>query len=141
LADESGSLHNDLLCGDRRLISMKIAAQIQKMAALAARYPDLVNLLSNGTRAEIEARLADLAELEAVYLDYLDRFGDRCLDELKLESNTVRDDPMSLFRAVGGYAELMGRRARQQCGPADSRRCRGARAARACRTPAASLGI
>ena len=107
LADESGSLHNDLLCGDRRLISMKIAAQIQKMAALAARYPDLVNLLSNGTRAEIEARLADLAELEAVYLDYLDRFGDRCLDELKLESNTLRDDPMSLFRAVGGYAELM----------------------------------
>jgi phosphohistidine swiveling domain-containing protein len=107
LVDETGSLHNDLLCGNRRLISMEIAGQIQKMAELAARYPDLVVLLRDGTRAEIEERLADVAELEAIYLDYLDRFGDRCLDELKLESNTVRDDPMSLFRAVGGYAELM----------------------------------
>ena len=107
LPDESGSLHNDLLCGDRRLISMKIVERIQQMAALAAQHPDLVDLLKNATRAEIEERLADVAELEEIYLDYLDRFGDRCLDELKLESNTVRDDPLSLFRAVGGYAELM----------------------------------
>jgi len=107
LADEVGSLHNDLLCGDRRLISMKIAEQIQQMAKLAARHPDLTVLLRDGTRAEIEERLADVSELQGIYLDYLDRFGDRCIDELKLESNTIRDDPLSLFRAVGGYAELM----------------------------------
>jgi len=107
LTDESGSLHNDLLCGDRRLISMQIAERIQQMAELATQHPDLVALLTDGTRAEIEERLADSAELEEIYLDYLDRFGDRCLDELKLESNTVRDDPLSLFRAIGGYAELM----------------------------------
>jgi len=107
LVDETGSLHNDLLCGDRRLISMKIAEQIQQMAVLAARYPDLVVLLKNGTRAEIEECLVNKLELREIYLDYLDHFGDRCLDELKLESNTIRDDPLSLFRAVGGYAELV----------------------------------
>jgi len=107
LANESGSLHNDLLCGDRRLISMKIAEQIQQMAELVTRQPDLIDLLRDAKRAEIEERLADVPELEEIYLDYLDRFGDRCLDELKLESNTIRDDPLSLFRAVGGYAALM----------------------------------
>jgi pyruvate,water dikinase len=37
---------------------------------------------------------------------YLERFGDRCLDELKLESQTVADDPLPLLRAVGQLARV-----------------------------------
>ncbi len=105
LSDESGSLHNDLLCGDRRLISIEIAAQIQQMSALAAGDHDLIALLKDGARAEIEDRLAGLPELQTIYHEYLDRFGDRCLDELKLESSTLRDDPLPLFRALANYAQ------------------------------------
>ena len=36
--------------------------------------------------------------------DYLERFGDRCLEELKLESDTLFDDPTPLFRSVGHLA-------------------------------------
>jgi hypothetical protein len=48
-----------------------------------------------------------------VYQDYLARFGDRCLEELKLESATLEDDPLPLLRAVGHFA------ARSEQAPAD----------------------
>jgi phosphohistidine swiveling domain-containing protein len=57
-----------------------------------------------GTRLQIKSELENHAELEALYEGYLLQFGDRCLDELKLESSTVRDDPSPLFRSVAGYA-------------------------------------
>jgi pyruvate,water dikinase len=34
----------------------------------------------------------------------LEKFGDRCLDELKLESPTLHDDPLLLLRSVGRVA-------------------------------------
>lgn len=45
----------------------------------------------------------DLAppELAAHLHDYLARFGDRCTEELKLESLTLHDDPTPLWRAIG----------------------------------------
>ena len=104
LADESGSLHNDLLCGDRKLVSMEIAELVQRMARLTAAEPELLGLMETGSRVAIEVALDAHPDLQALYKEYLLRFGDRCLDELKLESSTVRDDPLPLFRSVGGYA-------------------------------------
>jgi rifampicin phosphotransferase len=40
----------------------------------------------------------------AEYEAYLAKFADRCLEELKLESPTLRDDPLPLLRAVGNLA-------------------------------------
>ena len=44
------------------------------------------------------------------YRAYLDKFGERCLNELKLESPTLHDDPLPLLRAVGQLAQQMRRR-------------------------------
>ena len=41
------------------------------------------------------------------YESYLAKFGDRCLDELKLESATLLDDPLPLLRSVGQFAMRM----------------------------------
>jgi phosphohistidine swiveling domain-containing protein len=43
-------------------------------------------------------------ELNRQYQDYLDKFADRCLEELKLESPTLEDDPTTLLRCVGHMA-------------------------------------
>ena len=51
--------------------------------------------------------MTGLPELERAYRDYLERFGDRCPDELKLESHTLRDDPTPLLRAMGSLAERL----------------------------------
>jgi len=104
LADETGSLHNDLLCGDPEMVSMQIAACVRDMARLAARDTDFIELLRDGAQYDIERRLEVLPAFDRIYREYLDRFGDRCIDELKLESATIRDDPLPLFRAIGGYA-------------------------------------
>ena len=45
-----------------------------------------------------------MQEFNALLAAYLDQFGDRCLDELKLESATLADDPLPLFRSIGAMA-------------------------------------
>jgi phosphohistidine swiveling domain-containing protein len=44
-------------------------------------------------------------ELLDEYRAYIDRFGDRTVNELKLESATLHDDPLPLLRAVGALAQ------------------------------------
>src|SRR6185312_12976053 len=39
------------------------------------------------------------------YQAYLAKFADRCLEELKLESPTLRDDPTPLLRAISHLAQ------------------------------------
>jgi pyruvate,water dikinase len=99
--DVDGTLQNDLICGDGDIVSAEPARRLREMAALAAPDAGLVRVLCEGTVAECEAALASAAELRARYCAYLDRFGDRCLEELKLESPTLHDDPLLLFRAIG----------------------------------------
>ncbi|HET8668716.1 MAG TPA: PEP-utilizing enzyme, partial [Terriglobales bacterium] len=41
---------------------------------------------------------------QELYARYVEKFGDRCTDELKLESPTLHEDPLPLFRAIGHLA-------------------------------------
>jgi rifampicin phosphotransferase len=104
--DVNGTLQNDLLldCGD--IISAEPPRRIMKMAALASSVPGLGDLLADHeipTHQKIAA-LASVPELAAAYESYLADFGDRCLEELKLESPTVRDDATSLLTSIGAMA-------------------------------------
>ncbi len=80
------------------------------MARVAARHPALRGSAcarppSSGEPVEaIEARDRRVPEFRALIDAYLDKFGDRCVDELKLESETLHDDPLPLLRAVGHLA-------------------------------------
>jgi len=44
------------------------------------------------------------SEFSALYDAYLAKFGDRCLEELKLESETLHEDPLVLLRNIGEVA-------------------------------------
>ncbi len=103
--DATGSLQNDLLCAGGEMISAEPARRVREMAELAALHPPLVQVLCHGSLREIEAALKANAELKAHYDQYLHKFGDRCLEELKLESITLHDDPLSLLRAIGNLAQ------------------------------------
>jgi len=46
-------------------------------------------------------------EFRTGYLAYLEKFGDRCLEELKLESPTLHDDPLLLLRSIGQLARRL----------------------------------
>jgi pyruvate,water dikinase len=68
---------------------------------------ELVDSLCHDDRADAEQKLLAIPELEKAYRDYLEQFGDRCLEELKLESATLVDDPMPLLRSIGHTARRL----------------------------------
>lgn len=102
--DATGALENDLLGGEGGMVSAEPAARVREMAQLAARDSALVAALCSGSLAAIEAQLAQHPAVRTAYEAYLERFADRCLEELKLESPTLRDDPLPLLRSVGQLA-------------------------------------
>jgi pyruvate,water dikinase len=74
------------------------------MARQAAIDASFIDMLCTAPLPEILSRMPRLPEFEAEYQAYLDKFGDRCLEELKLESPTLHDDPLLLLRSVGQLA-------------------------------------
>jgi rifampicin phosphotransferase len=103
--DADGTLQNNLLCGEGGIISAEPARRVRELAQLAAKHPELVRKLTDAPLEEILGELDRVPEFAASYRAYLDKFGDRCLDELKLESATLHDDPMLLLRSVGHLAK------------------------------------
>jgi len=102
--DEDGTLQNDLVGGEGGMISAEPAARVREMAALARREPALAQQLRSGGWTTIARDLDAHPELQRLFRDYLARFGDRCMEELKLESPTLHDDPLPVLRAVGHLA-------------------------------------
>ena len=104
LEPRDAGLDNHLLSGESGIISFEPVRRIREMAASAAREPDLVAALRDGDRGTALARLACSPRVHALYRAYLERFAERCPEELKLESVTLDQDPLPLLRAVGHLA-------------------------------------
>jgi len=133
IADVNGTLPNDLLCAESGIISEEPAQRVREMARLAATDGELVRFLCEGALPAIRGTLHRHRELERALDDYVDRFGDRCIDELKLESATLHDDPMPLLRTIGQRARDVGPGLAQtdEAAPATIRRSATARVRRA----------
>jgi pyruvate,water dikinase len=101
----AGTMQNDLISGEGGIVSAEPAVRMQRLARLASPHPSLVDRLARGTTEEIRAVLAGHEEFAAEYDEYLAKFGDRTVNELKLESTTLHDDPLPLLRAVGSLAQ------------------------------------
>ncbi|MBV9257397.1 MAG: hypothetical protein JO215_05210, partial [Ktedonobacteraceae bacterium] len=102
--DVNGSLQNDLLSGEGGIISAEPARCVHAMAILASYHPAFVDLLCSGSQHEIQTAMETIPTFAAEYQSYLDTFADRCLEELKLESPTLLDDPLPLLRSIGQLA-------------------------------------
>ncbi|MFQ5983251.1 MAG: PEP/pyruvate-binding domain-containing protein, partial [Woeseiaceae bacterium] len=103
LGPDHAELHNDLVCGEAGIVSLEPIRRMRAMAKIA-RDAGLARLLRDGSLDSIEARIEANAAFRRDYRSYIARFGDRCLDELKLESKTLADDPLPMLRAVGHFA-------------------------------------
>lgn len=102
---DSASLQNELLTSQGGIISAEPIRYIQRMAAMARNEPGLIQLLHQHKRPFDEQRLAAWPQFNQLLQEYLDRFGDRCLEELKLESLTTREDPATLLSTVAFLAQ------------------------------------
>lgn len=98
-------LANELVRVQGGMISVEPAIRLREMAAIIAHDPELVQALRRGKPSESLRAVSQNQQLSEKYDQYLAKFGDRCLEELKLESPTLRDDPSLLLRSIGELAQ------------------------------------
>ena len=86
------------------MISAEPAARVSEMASIAAMDTELKERLCNAPLEEMLRAVRTHSEFRRKYEEYLAKFGDRCLEELKLESETLHENPLVLLRSVGELA-------------------------------------
>lgn len=95
---QGAALHNDTLIGQGDIISARPPQMIRAMGRIARGDVELMTALERG------GSLTDTTLAEPL-ADYIAQFGDRCTEELKLESVTLDEDPRPLYRAVLASAQ------------------------------------
>jgi len=100
------SLQNTLLLDAGDIISAEPPRRIKAMAELASKDAQLTQTLADSSISADKkiTALQSRPDVHELYTDYLNKFGDRCLEELKLESPTVGDNPQSLLTSIGMMA-------------------------------------
>jgi pyruvate,water dikinase len=86
------------------MISAEPAKLAREMGTLLAQHPSTQIIWQEGTLPEAKRAMRDLPALEERVQNYLARFGERCVEELKLETVPLKEDPLPLFRAVAAIA-------------------------------------
>ncbi|NQT36084.1 MAG: phosphoenolpyruvate synthase, partial [Planctomycetes bacterium] len=107
--DESGSLQNELICGEGGVESAAPAKMLLQLTKLAQDDPLLRELILNEPvetlpeRVVANERFAEFCELMRRYLDL---YGFRCMDELKLEESSLRERPHMIYQVIRNYLLL-----------------------------------
>jgi len=81
-ASDDENKFNALLCNTGDIISAEPAKRVREMAEMKVRGEDISRKIA----------------------EYLEKFGDRCINELKLESETLNDNADTLYNAIDSLA-------------------------------------
>lgn len=108
--DAGSSLQNDLLCGQGDLESTEPTKRLMRIAETIDRGPEDFRTWFMATpQADVWEELKKgkkSREVLALFLDFLDRYGFRCVNELKLEEFDLHDDPSFVVGVVTGYVRM-----------------------------------
>jgi len=102
--DRDGSIATALLSEGGDLLSAEPAVRIRELGAIAAGDAALREELGRLPWTRLRGRIAANPRFAEALDDYLKRFGERCMEELKLESLTLAEDPGSLYATIGEIA-------------------------------------
>ena len=102
--DPDTNLHNELLAGEGGLESTEPTLEALRMADLVLKEPGLLAVLrSERSESEVLGEARAWRWFDNRLTSYLDRYGDRCVDELKLEVPSLRQRPEFLIGALRNY--------------------------------------
>jgi phosphohistidine swiveling domain-containing protein len=99
-ADADRSLSNDLLCAAGGMVSTEPADRIAQLAGLVRGDEALTAAVEAGDVELAVKALRTRPRAFEAFNAYLERFGDRCPNELKLESSTLHQNPLPLLQAI-----------------------------------------
>jgi len=106
--DTTGALQNDLLCGEGGVESAVPTEQLIELATLIGTRPAWKTAFLSDDAAALQEKLrtsSEFAEIRTHISAYLDRFGFRCMNELKLEEPDLHSNPQFIFTALKNYLE------------------------------------
>lgn len=101
-------LHNDLLCGQGGMASVAPTNMLMDIAAWIRQVPDLTFAMRNYGVRELQQMIEkghgpDWQALKQRMDAYRHEFGFRCINELKLEEISIKDDPAFIIQALKNY--------------------------------------
>jgi phosphohistidine swiveling domain-containing protein len=102
--DRTGALANALLAAQGDLLSAEPVVRMRELAVIAARDPALRDGLGRVPYQRLRPAIRANAEFREAFDAYLLRFGERCMEELKLESLPLSQEPGPLLATVGMLA-------------------------------------
>jgi pyruvate,water dikinase len=102
--DPATNLHNELLAGEGGLESTEPTMEALRIADLVLKEPGLLAVMrSDRTDSEVMEQAQAWGWFSGRLATYLDLYGDRCVDELKLEVPSLRQRPEFLIAALRNY--------------------------------------
>lgn len=101
---DPGIIQNNLLSGEAEIESTEPTKMLLGMCDYLRERPSLRRLVVNEDNQDLMKRIrhAD-PHFHALCEDYIERYGDRVMGELKLESITLRQDPGFMFSVLRNF--------------------------------------
>lgn len=106
--DKFPNLHNNLLCGEPDIESVKPVHALLEMAAILRGNPAYSNLFKNQNYEKVWLSIitdSQYAPLKDRLSTYLNKYGDRGMEELKLERPSYRDNPKEVLKLIYEYSK------------------------------------
>ncbi|MGD9580606.1 MAG: PEP-utilizing enzyme, partial [Vampirovibrionia bacterium] len=103
--DDTGTLQNDLLIGQGDIISTQPIKNIREMSNIICKDDKMTAFFINNDEAYILDNMRQFPELCSKFNQHIDKFGDRCISELKLETITYRHKPDMLILLLKSYVQ------------------------------------
>ncbi|MBN8536653.1 MAG: phosphoenolpyruvate synthase [Deltaproteobacteria bacterium] len=105
LSQFDSTIQNDLLSGEGGLESAEPMKALKKLTMIVFNNPSLRNDFLKYESSELLEFLkqSTYQEFYAEVMSYLDRFGFRCMSEMKLEEIDLNTDPTYLFVCIKNY--------------------------------------
>ncbi|MBN2798988.1 MAG: phosphoenolpyruvate synthase [Deltaproteobacteria bacterium] len=106
---DPNAVHQALMSGEEGIASLEPTRGLMRLARAANDEPALRALLAERGAAECLLAIRSRFPSWQGQLDlWLERFGDRMMGELKLETPSLRDDPTFVIEVVQGYLDHEG---------------------------------
>lgn len=105
--DEQGTLQNNLICGEGGIESAVPTRILMGVAARIKRDDDLADqFLSCDPEVLSQTMASRSPEIAAAVDDYLERYGFRCMNELKLEEPSLHETPAFVYQMIANYVRM-----------------------------------
>ncbi len=107
--DPTGALQNDLICGEGGVESAEPARMLLRLASIASHSEKLRSEIVDVQLETLPERIKsnpEFDEFNQLMAKYLELYGFRCMNELKLEEYSLRDRPSVVYQVLRNYLAL-----------------------------------